>query len=60
MDWKNQLEKKSNPKTSIKNSNNQSDLATCEQKKTIPRKRIFVQTPFSHTTLKLEQKKLRR
>ena len=26
-------------------------------KKPLPRKRIFVQTPFSHSTLKLERKK---
>ena len=29
-------------------------------KKPLARKRIFVQTPFSHSTLKLEQKTLRR
>ena len=27
-------------------------------KKPLPRKRIFVQTPFSHSTLKLERKKI--
>ena len=27
-------------------------------KKPLPRNRIFVQTPFSHSTLKLEQKKI--
>ena len=31
------------------------EIAACEQKK-VARKRIFVQTPFSHSTLKWEQK----
>ena len=54
MDWKNHLEK--NPIQKIeKNSKNQSEIAACEQKP-LARKRIFVQTPFSHSTLNLEQK----
>ena len=54
MDWKNHLEKKSDPKNR-KNIKNQSEIAACEQK-TLARKRIFVQTPFSHSTLNLERK----
>ena len=46
--------KKSDPKNR-KNSKNQSEIAACEQKP-LARKRIFVQTPFSHSTLNLEQK----
>ena len=46
--------KKSDPKKQ-KNSKNQSEIAACEQKP-LPRNRILVQTPFSHSTLKLEQK----
>ena len=45
--------KKSDPKNR-KNSKNQSEIAACEQK-TLPIKRIFVQTPYSHSTLKLDQ-----
>ena len=45
--------KKSDPKNR-KNSKNQSEIAASEQK---PLARIFVQTPFSHSTLNLEQKK---
>ena len=45
--------KKSDPKNR-KNSKNHSEIAACEQKKPLARKRIFVQTPFSHSTLKLE------
>ena len=55
MDWETQLEKKSDPKNRKKNSKNKSEIAACEHK-TTTRKRIFVQTPFSHSTLKLEQK----
>ena len=55
MDRENHLEKKSDPKNR-KNSKNQSEIAACEQKKPLARKRIFVQTPFSHSTLNLEQK----
>ena len=42
--------KKSDPKNRKKNSRNQSESAACEQKQ-LARKRIFVQTPFSHSTL---------
>ena len=60
---------KKNPiQKSEKTVKNQSEIAVnkkpCEQKpcahvnkKPLPRKRIFVQTPFSHFTLKLERKK---
>ena len=47
------IEKKSDP-NNRKNSKNQSEIAACEQKETLARKQIFVQTPFSHSTLKLE------
>ena len=58
MDWENYLEK--NPIQKFeKTSKNQSEIAACEQKQ-LPRNRIFVQTPFSHSTLKLEQKNSRR
>ena len=47
--------RKKNPiQKSKKNSNNQSEIAACEQKP-IARKQIFVQTPFSHSTLNLER-----
>ena len=46
--------KKSDP-TNRKNSKHQSKIATCE-KKPLARKRIFVQIPFSHSTLNLERK----
>ena len=55
MDWKNHLEK--NPIQKIdKNCKNQSEIAAFEQKP-LARKRIFVQTPFSHSTLKFRAKK---
>ena len=57
MDWEQTLRKKSDQKNK-KKSKNQSKIAACEQKKPLGRKRIFVQTPFSHLTLNLEQKKL--
>ena len=48
--------RKKNPiKKSKKKGKNQSEIAACEQKLQA-RKRIFVQTPFSHSTLKLERK----
>ena len=55
----NGLEKPFRKKSDLKNrknSKNQSEIAACEQKP-LARKRIFVQTPFSHSNLKLEQKK---
>ena len=56
MDWKNYLE---NPIQKIKKkTENQSEIAACE-KKPVARKQIFVQTPLSHSTLKLERKKFR-
>ena len=45
-----------NPVQEIKKiSNNQNEIAACEQK-TTSEKAKFVQTPFSHSTLKLERK----
>ena len=55
MGWANHLGKIRSQKIEKKNSKNQSEVAACEQKP-LARKRIFVQTPFSHSTLKLEQK----
>ena len=49
-----QFRKKFYPKN-WKNIKNQSEIAACEQKP-LARKRIFVQTPLSHSILKLEQK----
>ena len=43
-------------KSKKKTEKNQSEIAACEQKKPLARKRIFVQTPFSHSTLNLERK----
>ena len=37
-------------------SKKQNEIAACEHKKSQARKRIFVQTPFSYSTLKLERK----
>ena len=54
MDWENHLEKKSDPKNR-KKSKNQSKLPHVN-KKPLARKQTFVQTPFSHSTLKLERK----
>ena len=51
MNWENHFLKKSDQK--IK-KNNQCQNAACEQK-TTNEKANFVQTPFSHSTLKLEQ-----
>ena len=44
-------------KNEKKNSKNQSAIAACEQKP-LARKQIFVQTLFSHSTLKDEPKKI--
>ena len=49
--------KKSDPKNR-KNSKNQSEIAACEQKP-LARKRIFVQTPFSHSNLKFQRKTIK-
>ena len=54
MNLKNHLEKNSIKK--IENTENQSEIAACEQNQ----QRFFVQTPFSHSTLKLERKYSRR
>ena len=51
--------KKSDP-LNRKNSKNQSETAACEQKNHYRETEFFVQTPFSHSTLKLEQKNSRR
>ena len=58
MDWENHLEKKSSPK-------NQKTVKIKVKlphvnRKPLARKRIFVQTPFSHSTLNLERKISRR
>ena len=45
---------KSDPKNK-KNRKNQSEIAACE-KKPLARNPIFVQTPFSHSTLNFERK----
>ena len=44
-------------KTGYKNSKYHREIAACE-KKPLSRKRIFVQTPFSHSILKLELKNI--
>ena len=47
-------------KSDPKNSKNQSEIAHVNKKKPLATKRNFVQTTFSHSTLKLEQKNSRR
>ena len=47
--------KKSSPKNRKKTVKNQSEIAACEPKP-LPTKRIFVQKPYSQSTLILEQK----
>ena len=54
MDWKNHLEK--NPIQKIEKTVKIRVKLPHVNKKPLPRNRIFVQTPFSHSTLKLEQK----
>ena len=51
MDWKNHLEK--NPVQKIEKTVKMK-LNLPHVKKLLARKRIFVQTPFSHSTLNLE------
>ena len=46
MDWKNHLEKKPDPKK-LKNSKNQSEIATCEQKTTSEKANFCSNTLFS-------------
>ena len=53
MDWEDHLEKILSKK--LTRTNNQSEIAACEQKP-LPRKGIFVQTPFSH--FKMRAKKI--
>ena len=56
MDWENHLEK---PIQKIeKTVENQSQRMPHVNKKPLSRNQIFVQTPFSHSTLKLERKKI--
>ena len=56
MDWKNHLEKNLIQKIekTVKIRVKLPDV----NKKPLPRNRIFVETPFSHSTLKLERKKI--
>ena len=55
MDWENHLEKKSDPKNRKKEKKIKAKLPHVNEKP-LARKRILVQTPFSHSTLNLEQK----
>ena len=57
MDWKNHLEK--NPIQKIEKTVKIRVKLPHVNKKPLPRKRISVQTPFSHSTLKLERKNSR-
>ena len=54
MDWENHLEK--NPIQNIEKTVEIKGKLPHVNKKTLARKRIFVQTPFSHSTLNLERK----
>ena len=54
MDWENYLEK--NPTQKIEKRVKIKVKLSHVHKKPLARKRIFVQTPFSHSALKLEQK----
>ena len=54
MDWENHLEK--NPIQKIEKTLKIKVKLPHVNKKPLARKRIFVQTPFSHSTLKLEKK----
>ena len=57
MDWENDLEK--NPLQKIKKKTVKTKVKLPHvNKKPLARERIFVQTPFSHSTLNLEQKPL--
>ena len=56
MDWENYLEK--NPIQKIEKTVKIRVKLPHVNKKPLPRNRIFVQTPFSHSTLKLERKKI--
>ena len=50
--------RKKNPIQKIENTVKIKKKLPHVNKKPLARKRIFVQTPFSHSTLKLEQKKI--
>ena len=54
MDWENYLEK--NPIQKIEKTVKIRVKLPHLNKKPLPRNRIFVQTPFSHSTFRLEQK----
>ena len=56
MDWENHLEKE--PIQKIEKTVKIRVKLPHVNKKPLPRNRIFVQTPFSHSTLKLERKKI--
>ena len=58
MDWENHLEKK--PIQKIQKTVKIRVKLPHVNKKPLPRNRIFVQTPFSHSILKLERKNSRR
>ena len=58
MDWENHLEK--NPIQKIEKTVKIRVKLPHVNKKPLPRNRIFVQTPFSHSTLKLERENSRR
>ena len=55
MDWENHLEKK-NPIQKTEKTVKLKVKLPHVNKKPLARKRIFVQTPFSHSTLNLEPK----
>ena len=55
MDWENHLEK--NPIQKIEKTVKIRVKLRHVNKKPLPKNRIFVQTPFLHSTLKLERKK---
>ena len=56
MDWENYLEK--NPIQKNERTIKMRVKLPRVNKKPLPRNLIFVQTPFSHSTLKLERKKI--
>ena len=55
MDWENHLEK--NPIRKIEKTEKIKAKSPHVNKKPLARNRIFVQTPFSHSTLNLEREK---
>ena len=59
MDWENNLRKKSDPKKIEKTVKVRVKLPHVN-KRPVAKKQIFVQTPFSHSNLKSEQKNSRR